>query len=340
VHFLNQAVAAIMPARLCHRQGFIAYHPIGSTIQSIAYLSYLSASELKAVNFLASIKKRSKPLWVVAAGCALIGVVGSLDFLTGYELGFSLFYLVPISLVTWFRGLRLGIMICLASASVWLIAEMSAGISYSHPAIYAWNTIIRLGFFITVTFLLSTTRRALDREKELARTDYLTGAANSRFFSDFVEMEIDRSERYGHPFTIAYIDLDNFKAVNDQLGHATGDQVLYTVANHIKKNLRKSDVVARLGGDEFALLLPETGLESAQGALAKLQHGLVEEMQRSNWPITFSVGVLTCIDTPSTTYEIVRLADDLMYSVKREGKNAIKYSTYTAKKQKKKLRRN
>jgi len=279
------------------------------------------------VNFLAILEKRSKPFWIVV-GFALIGVVGILDFLTGYESAFSFFYLIPISLVTWLTGRRLGIVASLASASVWLITDVAAGNSYSHPFIYAWNAFIVLGFFVIVTLLLSALRRALEHERELAHTDYLTGAVNSRFFHDMVQMEIDRSQRYKHPFTIAYIDLDNFKAVNDQFGHSTGDQVLRSAVDHIRKHLRKTDVIARLGGDEFALLFPETNQESAQVALSKIQRSILEEMHQGNWSITISVGVLTCINAPYTADEVIRMVDDLMYSVKRDSKDAIKYSIY------------
>ena len=169
----------------------------------------------------------------------------------------------------------------------------------------------------------------LEHEKELARTDYLTGAINSRLFFDLLQTEINRYQRYKNPFTIAYIDLDNFKTVNDEFGHATGDQVLSFVVNQTRKHLRKTDVVARLGGDEFALFLPETKQESAQVVISKLQHDILAGMKQNNWPVTLSIGVLTCIDTPSEAEKVIRMVDDLMYSVKRGSKNGIKYATYT-----------
>jgi len=281
-----------------------------------------------AMIFLAGLEKRSKFFWTMA-GFALIGGVGILDFLTGYELAFSLFYLIPISLVVWLASQRLGILASLASASVWFTADIAAGNFYSHPFLYAWNTFIRLSFFVITAYLLSTLKRALEYEKESARTDYLTGAANSRLFYDLVQMEIGRFKRYERPFTLANIDLDNFKTVNDQFGHSVGDKVLRAAVCSARKYLRKTDVVARLGGDEFALLLPETDQESARVALAKIQNGLLEEMQQGNWPITFSIGVLTCSAAPDTTDELVRMTDELMYAAKRDGKNAVKYSTYT-----------
>jgi diguanylate cyclase (GGDEF)-like protein len=280
-----------------------------------------------AVNFLAGLEKRSKLFWTIA-GILLIGGVGILDFLTGYELAFSLFYLIPVSLVAWLASQRLGILTSLVSAIVWLTADVAAGSSYSQPFIYAWNTLIRLSFFIITVLLLSTLRKALEREKESARTDYLTGAANSRLFYDLVQMEIGRFQRYARHFSLAYIDIDDFKAVNDRFGHSVGDQVLRTLASSAGKYLRKTDVVARLGGDEFALLFPETDQESARVILAKIHSGLLEAMRQNNWLITFSIGVLTCIAIPDTTDELVKAADELMYAVKRSGKNAVKYSTY------------
>lgn len=279
------------------------------------------------MKFLANLEKRNKLFWTIA-GIALIGGLGILDFLTGYELAFSLFYLIPISLVAWLVSQRLGILAAFASASVWLAADVAAGSSYSKPFIYAWNTFIRLSFFVITAYLLSILRRTLEYERESARTDYLTGAANSRLFYDLVQMEIGRFQRYERPFTLANFDLDNFKVVNDRFGHSVGDQVLRSVVISTRKFLRKTDIIARLGGDEFALLLPETSQESARVVLAKIQGDLLEEMRQSNWPITFSIGVLTCSAAPQTTDEVVRITDELMYAVKRNGKNAIKYSTY------------
>jgi diguanylate cyclase (GGDEF)-like protein len=280
-----------------------------------------------AMSFLPSLEKLSKSFWAIA-GFVLIGGIGVLDFLTGYELAFSLFYLIPIALLTWVVNQHLGILASFTSACVWLTADVAAGSSYSYPLIYAWNTLIRLSFFVILVFLLSSLKRLLEREKTMARTDYLTGAANTRFFYDLLQMEIDRFQRYKHPFTLAYIDLDNFKNANDRFGHLMGDQILCAVVSTARKHLRKTDVMARLGGDEFALLLTETDQEAARVALAKIQDGLLQAMRQNNWPITFSIGVLTCCAVPDTTDELIRISDELMYAVKHSGKNGIKYSNY------------
>jgi diguanylate cyclase (GGDEF)-like protein len=147
-------------------------------------------------------------------------------------------------------------------------------------------------------------------------------------------MEIDRFQRNKQPFTVSYIDLDNFKAVNDNFGHNVGDDVLSAVVRQIKNLLRKTDFIARLGGDEFVLILPDTDQAGAQLLISKIQISLLEEMQKNKWPVTFSIGVLTCINIPQTVNELIKQADDLMYSVKNNGKNSINYSIYEELKQK------
>lgn len=272
--------------------------------------------------------KPSQPFRIFL-GLVLIGVVGVLDVLTGYEISFSLFYVIPISFVAWFISRRHAVIASFASALVWLVADWASGHVYSHPFIPIWNTLIRLSFFVIIALILPALRNAMEREKEFARSDFLTGAVNSRLFYELLQAEIDRLQRYGHPFTLVYIDLDNFKAANDQFGHLTGDKALRTVVDYARKHLRKTDAIARLGGDEFAFLLPETDLESARVTLTKLQGGLLEEMQLNNWPITFSIGVLTCHAAPANPDELVKRVDELTYQVKHGGKNAIIFSTYT-----------
>jgi diguanylate cyclase (GGDEF)-like protein/PAS domain S-box-containing protein len=171
-------------------------------------------------------------------------------------------------------------------------------------------------------------KKAFEHEKELARVDPLTGAANQRSFYELAQREIERSRRYKYPFTIAYFDLDNFKEINDQFGHKVGDEILCAVVKYATGRLRKTDLFARLGGDEFAFLLVETGPEEARRTISKFQHDVFVRIRENNSPVTFSIGVLICIDASLTIDEILKMVDDLMYSVKREGKAGIKYSVY------------
>lgn len=162
----------------------------------------------------------------------------------------------------------------------------------------------------------------------MSLTDYLTGASNSRRFYEVVQMEINRLGRSQIPFTIAYLDVDNFKNINDTFGHPEGDLVLKTIVSSLKLKIRNSDLVARIGGDELALFFPDTNQESAQVILSKIQDLLKNEMAKNNWMVTFSIGVVTCTFAPSSIGELIKMADELMYSVKRHGKNMVKYSVY------------
>jgi diguanylate cyclase (GGDEF)-like protein len=276
---------------------------------------------------LSSLEKRGKLFWI-ATGFLLIVLVGVIDVLTGPEISSALFYLLPIVLVTWFAGRPLGVAASILSAIVWSAAEGISGTDYSYPLIRFWNGATRLAFFLMATFFLPLLQ-ALEREKELARRDYLTGAANRRFFFESVENELLRSQRYARPFTIAFADIDNFKTVNDRFGHTVGDQVLCAVVARATANLRRSDMVARLGGDEFAFFMPEANAEAAKSAIVKLQSALLDEMLQKDWPLTFSIGVLTCLTVPPTIDDLMKRVDDLMYASKNRGKNAVTFDVFS-----------
>jgi diguanylate cyclase (GGDEF)-like protein len=270
------------------------------------------------------LSKRSRA-FLLALGIMLVLFMGCIDVLIGTELSFSIFYLLPISLVTWFAGRRSGILISLISAATWFSADLVGGTIYSSSLIPYWNTAVRLGFFLITTYLLSVFKAKLDREEDLAKLDPLTKVANRRHFYDLAEMEVRRSLRYERPLTIAYIDVDDFKKVNDRFGHHTGDALLTLVASTVQKNLRETDSIARLGGDEFAILLPETGRQSTQEVISRLHRLLSEAMQKKEWPVTFSIGAMTFIRPPAAVDEMIKRVDDLMYAAKRQGKNIVKH---------------
>lgn len=275
------------------------------------------------INLIPSVEKSNKPLWL-AAGLFLLGGVAVGDYITGAELSFSLFYLLPIALISLTFSGTAGIAIAFLSAAIWLFLEVMTTTA-TNTYVYLWNAIIRLGFFLLPALLL----KVIEQEKYHARTDFLTGAVNRFYFNELMGREIDRSCRYHHPFTIAFMDLDNFKTINDTFGHSFGDDLLRTIAQNMKKNLRKTDSIARVGGDEFVILLPETNSDSAQHAIRNLFRKLTDELQSKKWPVTFSVGVLTLTAPTISTDKIFGIVDRMMYSVKNSGKNDIKFATHT-----------
>jgi diguanylate cyclase (GGDEF)-like protein len=275
-------------------------------------------------------RNRANEEWILLkwlpVGAVLILLTGLLDLATGYEISFSLFYLGPIALLTWQLGRTVGLISSVFCAVVWFVADVQSGHVHSSSVVHIWNAGIRLGFFVIVTMLLSSLKVALDAEKKVARFDYLTGVANSRFFREALNAEIQRIARHRRPFTLAYIDLDNFKTVNDRFGHPEGDRALRAIAAEIARNVRNIDVVGRIGGDEFVLLLPESDGEGSRASIGRIQTNLLAEMERHGWPVTFSIGLVTCSTGSLTADALVKMADDLMYSVKTQGKNRIAHA--------------
>jgi diguanylate cyclase (GGDEF)-like protein len=268
---------------------------------------------------------RSRWLALVA-GAVLAVAVGLADVATGYEINLGLFYLVPIAVVTWGTGLVAGLMLAVTSVVVMFIVEnfVTRDIPFPSSALVPyWNAAIRLGYFCVFAFVLSALRRAHERERALARQDHVTGIANSQAFAEASRREIARAHKHRHPLSVVYIDCDNFKHVNDSMGHPEGDRLLRAVAQTMAGHFRSTDVVARLGGDEFAVLLPEAGEAVARRVVRDVSGALDSAMAQQGWPVTFSIGVVTFLTPPADADHAIHATDLAMYSVKTSGKNNV-----------------
>jgi diguanylate cyclase (GGDEF)-like protein len=193
----------------------------------------------------------------------------------------------------------------------------------AEEGLFSGQSAMRLGIFVVVSIAFAQLRETLARAETQSRIDPLTGVPNVRSFYEAAQGEIARARRHGDPLTIAYLDLDDFKRVNDRLGHSAGDELLRVVAETIRQNVRTTDILARLGGDEFAVLFPELQAASTQTVVEKLRRVLGDVMQRYEWPLTFSIGVAHYVYPPHSVEEMVREADNLMYEAKRRGKNQV-----------------
>ena len=270
------------------------------------------------------IRNLTQPLLIAIALLVTI-CVGVLNRLTGPEFSSSIFYLIPISMVTWFTNRWVGILMSIIGVLTWLITDAASGIAFPSSTVPYWNGLARFGSFLIFTLILAELKRALENEKNSSRIDFLTGVRNRKYFIELVDIEIKRAHTDNHPFTILYIDLDNFKLINDCFGHSAGDNLLRLVATTIQNSIRKTDLVARLGGDEFAILLTGTGPELAEVITRRIQKISVDMVKKHEWPVTFSMGAVTFASPPSTINEVLKIADDLMYGAKREGKNTFKH---------------
>jgi len=260
----------------------------------------------------------------------LVWVIGVFRFLSGPELALSLFYLFPIALATWHVGRWAGISMSIASTMSWLAADLLMLSSFSHALIPYLNETFRLIVFLIITHTIFGLKTALEKHKELARTDPLTSVANRRAFCDLANMELNKARRYQTPISVLYLDIDDFKEINDHFGHHIGDTLLRAVAKTVQKNIRAIDVVARLGGDEFGILLAGTGAEAAALVARKLKKKLSELIQDRGWSVTLSVGAVTFEILPDSVDEMINAADSQMYHAKKNGKNRIQYKIIAA----------
>jgi diguanylate cyclase (GGDEF)-like protein len=261
----------------------------------------------------------------IFTGClASVGFIFWLDTVTTVWLSLSIFLLVPIWIAAWYVGEYSGYVIGgLASFAAFAVE------SNIYPAdiptwVLAWNASSKTAFFMLFAMMAARMRRSLDHEREVSRSDALTGTATRRVLCECLEREIAAARRNRRNFALAYIDLDNFKAVNDQHGHAVGDEALILVASTIRAHIRGAEVLARLGGDEFAVLLRDTDATGAQKAVMRLRDALLAAMRSREWPITFSIGV-TVYDgvLEATPEQLISATDAVMYEVKRDSKDAM-----------------
>lgn len=282
---------------------------------------YLDPSLVERIDAMIS-RAAQCPVAVRILVCSLLLLsVAVLDIVTGSELSFSLFYLLPVTAATLIGSRQIGEKFALVSAIAWGLIEV-AGREYSAMWIPIWNSAVRLGFFIVVVELLAAMRQAHQCQSELARTDSLTGIPNARVFNEAVKRTLAQCRRSGEPFSVAYIDLDRFKQVNDTLGHSEGDKLLRFVATAMRDTLRSTDTLARLGGDEFAILFTGSGNDDPLIALERIRSAVAHAIEE-RWSVGMTIGLMTFIDPPADPDAVIQAVDALMYAGKSAGRGMV-----------------
>ena len=258
----------------------------------------------------------------VAFSIAVLVLLVAGDSAIGRELGLAPLYLIPVMLITWKTSATMGVAVSMFAFGLWAAAILHED-GTAIAAYVLWEAAIRLATTVLFVALLSGLKASLARVNLLARKDSLTDLANRGSFYELVNQEMLRCKRYGGAISIAFIDLDKFKALNDRAGHDVGDEALRVVAQTLRSQLRSTDVPARLGGDEFAVMLPGMDARGASQATQILQSRLLSAMEHRGWPITFSIGLATFTTALDSADEMIKRADMLMYQMKREGKGGI-----------------
>lgn len=262
-------------------------------------------------------------LVLLVGGATWILLTGVLDYATGVEYRIFPLYFLPICFVGWRMGYSSTIGAAWLSAATWLVSNELGGLIYSSPVVWVVNTLTQGVSFTIVGVLVVVSRRAFLLAETRSRTDALTGLLSSRAFAEEATRVIALCERHHRPVTVAYIDLDHFKQVNDGFGHARGDQVLAMVASALREAARDTDLVARLGGDEFALLLPETDDTGAAIVLERARSNVIRAVAGESVRVTASIGAVTSRRSHQPIDALLKRADALLYDAKARGKDCV-----------------
>jgi diguanylate cyclase (GGDEF)-like protein len=263
-----------------------------------------------------------KKIVSLVVGFATVVAIDRIDFSMHSDLSLFILYFIPIIAVTLYAGKWAGLILSILSV---LLFSFNHFPHYPISSPQSWNLISDIILLFALFFILT---RYL-KERELQKQDILTKIGNRKRFVELINFEINRSTRYRHPFTIVYIEIDNFKNVNQVLGHLGADSLLIAVANTIQKNIRNSDSVTRTGDHEFAILFPETNNEVFVQIINKIKSLLLElDVVKSNaWDVSFSIGCVTFLKAPATIDEMINKVNSVIDSIQSSGKNSICFET-------------
>jgi len=231
-------------------------------------------------------------------------------------------YVLAIYLGTFLIGNRSGLFFSAIAIIFWLVSN--SGMLRNMSGVFLVDLAIKSVFIMSLYFIVRYSRKLYADVKDLSLQDELTGLNNRRGFLTLAQYEIRRMERTGDRFSLLYLDIDNFKEINDTRGHREGDKVLSELGSIVMKTTRSVDIAARMGGDEFCILLPGADDGDMRDISARIVRDFAELCSQSSWHATLSVGSVT------TTAEydleaVIREGDRLMYAAKRGGKNSIEY---------------
>jgi diguanylate cyclase (GGDEF)-like protein len=259
---------------------------------------------------------QSHPTTCILTALAIV-VVGWLDYITGAEVRVLALYFMPLLYAGWRLGSVGATSAAVFAAATWVTVLCLTGVRFSNPYIWIINAVTEGGGFLIVALLVAKLRDAIDRERIQSRRDPLTGLANRREFMELANTAVAISQRHRRCFSLIYVDLDNFKNVNDTFGHHRGDELLLRCAGLIVACVRTTDTVARLGGDEFAVLLTETDAGHADRLGERIRKAIDRDSVFKEVGVTASIGVANNLEAETDVDTLLRQADARMYEAKR-----------------------
>jgi len=257
---------------------------------------------------------------VFALAAASVLAIYAVDSVLPADVRIHGMYVFPLAIVARYCApLWQSIAVLLITTALQIIAFSTQPVST--PSLVS-DVIAPLGASVLILGLARAWRQSYLRALHLAAVDPLTGLGNRRAWFEQLESQIRRQRRYGGIFSLALLDLDGFKALNDSQGHGAGDEALRLVAEVLRARTRQCDSLGRIGGDEFAILMPDTD-EECSGMLHELCFGIARRTADAGCAVTSSIGCRTFRSPPESTAEALQQADAIMYEAKVHGKNRL-----------------
>ena len=249
----------------------------------------------------------------LASILAMVTIFG-LDLVDGSQISLQVLYVFPIAASAFYCECTI-----LAALGVVIAGglQLLTLIAYGLPVwSIAANIVIELASAAVIVILTRSARSKIARMEALAVTDELTRLPNRRGVESVIRREIARQRRYGGVLSVAVLDLDRFKEVNDCQGHAAGDRALKLIGEVLSQYTRESDSVARLGGDEFVIVMPDTQDTECAALCRSLSRAIIRRMTVADLSITASIGFATFEEAPGSVSMALQKADRAMYAVK------------------------
>jgi diguanylate cyclase (GGDEF)-like protein len=248
-------------------------------------------------------------------GCIFLMVsIFALDLVDGSKVWLHVLYVFPIAATAYYceRALLLGVIVGIS-----LVLQLVTLVAYEIPTpAILLNIVIALASAVMIVAFARSVRTNIARIEALAITDELTQLHNRRGFESVLTVEIARQRRHGGALSLAVLDLDRFKELNDRRGHDAGDQALRLLGDVLRRGTRASDSPARLGGDEFVIVMPKTPAADCALLCCNLSTAIVEGMASAGFSISASIGFASFEQAPDSVSAALQRADHAMYGVK------------------------
>jgi diguanylate cyclase (GGDEF)-like protein len=259
--------------------------------------------------------------WAISIGALFL--LGILRTVTDADFTFTSLAILPVLAISWIGGKNNGLVIAALAAAMWSAADIVSERQFSAQWIPWANAATRLMTYSLVALLTSQIRLQFKREYVHATRDSLTGVLNRRAFFEAGATEVAHPKHDTHSLAVIFLDLDDFKQLNDSKGHDAGDAALRATAKAMLGAVSSCNCVARLGGDEFAVIIPEVEYEAAVEAGRQI-YTAVNTSLANFPPVTGSIGVAWFEKIDRVFPAMVKAADELMYEVKESGKNNMR----------------